>query len=402
MNTVLAQLHRHRFLWLALLLVNSQLITVWMRQPFFTPDGNYGYYLLSLRHAITPRAVVGTAYELLREHGLSWKGFSLLQAAYAFLAYNLATAGAYRLLRQVPDRRFAGLLAAFIFSLPSTFHHANIRTAFDIYLSSMTLLAIPMLPHLWLLPGVMAIVAIALFTHENMLFMYVPLLLGIIVWKDGFRSFRPWLKISAILLTTAVAFGAICWHRQKISTDGEAAQRLEQHLQSLPVEPPPPSSSVVPTFHMTYPEHIRSVWEHFFREQFSPQQLAVNILSLLIMAPAAIILFRLWRQVLGQVRDDPERRRRLLLLLASCFGAGALFFIAHDYIRWVSALFICHLIALLVVLADRTAGVDLRLTRRQIWVMAVITAFYLTVAPPSGIAIPTADFLAYPIHKLCL
>ncbi len=121
---------------------------------------------------------------------------------------------------------------------------------------------------------------------------------------------------------------------------------------------------------------------------------------MILLVPAAVVIFRLWRNAWSQLNDS--QRRRLAVLLLSCFGACGLFIVAHDYIRWFTAIFLCHVAALLMVYTDKTLSLRLELTRRQMLRWGAVCLFYLCLDPPTAICFPVADLLAYPIFKLCL
>lgn len=390
--------------WLRLfvyLVVNMYLVTLVTRYPFFKPDGNYGYFLLSYRYMFTPRAVVGTAYDLLRELGIGWKGFELLRIGLMFAIYNVWTYCCLRLLSCFEDRRLALLWGCFLFAYPCTFHHANMRSFFDIYLSAVCLLCVVIVMKDRFFALVPLLLGFGVLIHESLLFEYVPFVSGVIVWRHGVVSRRGWLRVGLTLFFVGCVFLFMVHHRRKLSGDPVRQAQLKEYQVSR---------CEFPEFvehlrgengtNMTYWEHCKLVWSHFFLEKYSLHQLSINVLSLVLLFPGFVVLYRLWRLAFRQALDV-ETRRRMAVLLVSCFGGCCMFIVAHDYVRWTTAIFICNAIALTLLYSDKSLGLRAKLSRRQVVVFAMLILFYMTLDPPNGVRLPATEFFAYPMYKLC-
>ncbi len=375
-----------------------------MHHPFFDTNENFPYYLLTYRLEFTPRAVIGTIYDFLRTtFGLQWKAFCILRFAFSVCAYTALAIGVFRLLMTLSDRRFAFLLGLFVFALPATFHPPAIITMFDIYIVTImaTCLWLTLKGSAWLYCIVVPpLCALAVLIHENFIFMYLPFLLGVLAWRGELTRTGGWLKALLTTGATLGTFAAMSLRRSFLHTQPGALDALNQALVTRAAEHGFDSSNCLVTLEMTYWEHVKSVWSHFFLEQFGPYQIAINLISMILLVPAAVVIFRLWRNAWSQLNDS--QRRRLAILLLSCFGACGLFIVAHDYIRWFTAIFLCHVAALLMVYTDKTLSLRLELTRRQMIRWGAVCLFYLCLDPPTAICFPVADLLAYPIFKLCL
>ena len=390
-------------LWFALICVWTRLATNYMHNPFFAPNENFPYYLLSYRLEFTPRAVIGTIYDLLRSNlEIGWNTFCILRFAFCVLAYTLATIGLYRLLNNIQDRCFASLFGLFLFAIPSTFHPAAIITLFDHYLVAIMLTAVWLiqkgrsLPYLLVPP----LCILAVLIHENFLFMYLPFLVGVLVWQDEKHDRCRWLKASLVVFSTIGAFMAMFLRRSYLHKTPGMLDALNQTLQQRAAEHGVELSNCLNTLELTYWEHVKSVWSHFFLEQNSPYQLAINVISLVIWIPALLVISSLWRNAWQQTQ--PELRRRLLMFGLSCFGGCALFIVAHDYIRWVTAILICNSVALILLYTDERLHLRFNLTAGQMIRWCCISLFYLCLDPPSSVCFTVADFLAYPVFKLCM
>ena len=394
-------LERHG-LWFVLVCVWVRLGALYMHNPFFGEyDSNFPYCLLSYRLYFCPRAVVGTVYDALSTlFGVSWKGFCILRFAFVFTAYTAVAAGVWRMLRRLESRETALLLGFLAFTLPSTFHPANIITMFDVFIVTAMAASIGLIRRdsaAWFMP-VPALVALAVLTHENFIFMYLPFLLGVLLWCGALGNMRGRAKLAAVFGAAAIAFCAMAYYRSRLHTEPGLLDGLNAELIRRAQAHGYEAENCLVTLELTYWEHIKSVWSHFFLEQFGPYQIAVNVISAVLLIPAGMVLHRLWRHAWQTV--PRELRPRLLCLLVSCFGAAGLFIVAHDYIRWFSAILICNTAALLMVYAD--CGLKLALTPAKKLCWLYIGLFYICLEPPSGICFSLADLLAYPIFKLCL
>ncbi|MBP5641366.1 MAG: hypothetical protein J6X55_17950 [Victivallales bacterium] len=396
-------LWRNRALWFVLLCVWTRLATLQMHHPFFDFDENFPYYLLTYRLEFTPRAVIGTIYDFLKTScGINWKLFCVLRFAFSIFAYSTATIAVFLALQSIPNRKFAILLGLFAFAMPSVFHPAAIITMFDIYIVFIMLICtlITLKARTALYVFVPPLCALAVLIHENFIFMYLPFLLGLHAWRGELGSLQGRIKAFLTALATLGTFAVLSIHRSHLHTRLDALETLNQSLIQRAAEHGFDSSHCLVTLEMTYWEHIKSVWSHFFLEQYGPYQLAINAISLIILIPAAVIVAKLWLNAWRQI--PAEARHRFFCLLLSCFGACGLFIVAHDCIRWMTAIFICHIASLIILYTDRKLSLRCELTHCQCVRWCAVCLFYLCLDPPSAVCFPVADLLAYPIFKLCM
>ncbi len=394
---------RNRALWFVLLCVWARLATLHMHHPSLGYDENFPCSPSTYRLEFTPRAVIGTIYDYLRNSfGIGWKAFCVLRFGFAVCAYTAIAIGVFRLLARLHDHRFAVLFGLFIFAMPSTFHSAAIISMFDIYIVCIMLLCtwITMKSKTALYVLVPPLCALAVLIHENFIFMYLPFLIGLLAWRGELACLRGWLKASVTAIATFGTFGAMSFYRARLHTQPGALDALNDALVQRAAEHGVELQQCLVTLEMTYWEHVKSVWSHFFLEQYGPYQIAINMISMILLIPAAVVIARLWLNAWRQTPADA--RRRLLVLLLSCFGACGLFIVAHDYIRWMTAIFICQTIALTIVYTDKRHPIHFELTARQALHWACICLFYLCLDPPTAICFPVADLVAYPIYKLCM
>lgn len=396
-------LWKNRAMWFVLVCVWARLATIYMHSPFFNLDANFPYYLLNYKLEFTPRATIGSIYELLRNlFGIGWKAFCILRFSFCALVYSIAAIVLFRALLRLRNLRFAVLFGLFIFALPSTFHPMAVISVFDIYIITIMLSIVWMTFREDALYYVLVppLCVLAVLTHENFIFMYLPFILGILIWRSEKLSWRGLLKGGLTFVFTMGAFAAMAFRRAYLHDHSELLEALNNTLSERASEYGIQLSNCLNTLGLTYWEHIKSVWSHFFLEQFSPYQIAVNVMSFLILVPAGIVIFKLWQYAWRNIAA--ERRRAMLCLIISCFGASCLFVVAHDYIRWITAIFICNTVALVVVYSDVKLASPASLSTDKMVKWFCVCIFYLCLDPPTGICFSIADLLAYPIYKLCM
>lgn len=389
-------------LWFALICIWTRLATIYMHAPSFGFDANFPYYLLSFRIYFTPRAVIGTIYDFLHNGlGLGWKAFCIIRVCFCFFVYSAAGIALFSILAKIKDTKFAALFGMFIFALPSTFHPFSVISVFDVYIVSfmIALTFITLRCDKLYYALVPPLCVLAVLTHENFIFMYFPFLLGLLAWRGEMQSWKGWVKGILASVSTLGAFTVMACFRAHLHNHPALLAKLNSTLSARAAEHGVETSDCLNTLGLTYIEHIKSVWSHFFLEQYGPYQIAINVISVLLLLPAGVVIARLWLYAWRHI--EQERRKPMAFLIVSCFGACLLFGVAHDYIRWITAIFMCNTVALVIVYSQEEFVLDMKMPLSKMLKWFSVCLFYLCMDPPTGICFKIAEFLAYPIYKLC-
>ncbi len=255
-----------------------------------------------------------------------------------------------------PARAGAWLFFLWAMTHPATLAHFMYDLGrFDGLLLLLALAAMGVVAHVAMLPAavlVLGLLGIAILIHEAALLMYVPLVLVYWFYLTTSRETRGRIAMSAKRLTVplGICAGLVFLSYLAAAHGSLPAHAYEEHLAELRSEYGQviQGNSLRVLYRGSTAENIR----HTLSAGFSMRRLLHHVAMALVLAPSALLFWRIAQPILF----DKQRRAETFFLLAA-FSPLGLYLLGHDHFRWWALSLTNLLIALsFLALHDRAFG----------------------------------------------
>jgi hypothetical protein len=305
------------------------------------------HWALSYDNGLVRRGLVGTLVKPWMPV-VTLSGINLV-AAVAYGGFVLLLAAVFYLLLRSKERegRVTRLLLLFA-ACPATLSLlAHNIGRFDLFLAALTLVGVILIGDrrfVWLLAP---LAVLAMFLHEGFLLLWAPTLLGMMLFL--FARDRGDRRMLGALAVSACGVGGAFLALYRYGTPAVAYEEFVRLVQSRADFRVTELSLRECYFSTT--DHIGLTLPYFT----DPGAMINLAMALLVLSPVALVLGNVWRHAL---RSGAAPRWATIVLLLATLSGVALFPIATDFGRWLSAMTLCNFYAIFFLFRTGVVSAD--------------------------------------------